>query len=71
MHIKLLLFLFFMRVYVWLVSQNIPSSGIDEWFQLEGRSSKSHVDGDCHLKITLTTGKVINLALQITLQLIL
>ncbi|CAH3143387.1 unnamed protein product [Porites evermanni] len=37
--------------------KNIPSSGIDKWFKLEGRSSKSHVDGDCHLKITLTTGK--------------
>lgn len=59
LHIKLLLLLlFFICVYVWLVSQNIPSSGIDKWFKLEGRSSKSHVDGDCHLKITLTTGKV-------------
>lgn len=39
--------------------QDIPSNGIDKWFKLEGRSSKSRVDGDCHLKITLTTGKVI------------
>ena len=39
--------------------QDIPSDGIDEWFKLEGRSSKSRVDGDCHLKITLTAGKVI------------
>ena len=38
--------------------QEIPAAGIDEWFKLKGRSSKSHVDGHCHLKITLTTGKV-------------
>lgn len=38
--------------------QEIPATGIDKWFKLEGRSSKSRVDGDCHLKITLTTGKV-------------
>ena len=38
--------------------QEIPAAGIDEWFKFKGRSSKSHVDGHCHLKITLTTGKV-------------
>lgn len=37
--------------------KDIPSSGIDQWFKLAGRSSKSHVDGDCHLKITLTAAK--------------
>ena len=41
------------------IFQDIPSDGIDKWFKLEGRSSKSRVDGDCHLKITLTAGKVI------------
>ena len=41
-----------------LLFQDIPASGIDMWFKLEGRSAKSHVDGDCHLRITLTTGKV-------------
>ncbi|XP_068717844.1 BAI1-associated protein 3-like [Montipora capricornis] len=37
--------------------KEIPSSGIDQWFKLEGRSTKSHVDGDCHIRITLTSGK--------------
>lgn len=41
------------------IFQDIPSDGINKWFKLEGRSSKSRVDGDCHLKITLTAGKVI------------
>lgn len=40
------------------ILQEIPSNGIDKWFKLEGRSPKSRVDGDCHIKITLTTGKV-------------
>lgn len=37
--------------------KEIPSNGIDKWFKLEGRSAKSRVRGDCHIKITLTTGK--------------
>jgi len=40
------------------ILQEIPSNGIDKWFKLEGRSAKSRVRGDCHIKITLTTGKV-------------
>lgn len=43
--------------YIEIPIKEIPASGIDKWFKLEGRSSKSHVDGHCHLKITLTTGK--------------
>ncbi|XP_020607339.1 BAI1-associated protein 3-like isoform X2 [Orbicella faveolata] len=43
--------------YIEIPVKDIPSGGIDKWFKLEGRSSKSRVDGDCHLKITLTTGK--------------
>lgn len=43
--------------YIEIPIKEIPAAGIDEWFKLKGRSSKSHVDGHCHLKITLTTGK--------------
>ncbi|XP_078347490.1 BAI1-associated protein 3-like isoform X1 [Oculina patagonica] len=43
--------------YIEIPVKDIPANGIDKWFKLEGRSSKSRVDGDCHLKITLTTGK--------------
>lgn len=43
--------------YIEIPVKDIPSDGINKWFKLEGRSSKSRVDGDCHLKITLTAGK--------------
>ncbi|KAJ7390160.1 BAI1-associated protein [Desmophyllum pertusum] len=43
--------------YIEIPVKDIPADGIDRWFRLEGRSSKSRVDGDCHIKITLTTGK--------------
>jgi BAI1-associated protein 3 len=33
----------------------IPSNGIDQWYDLEGRSEKSNVEGEIRLKLNLTT----------------
>ncbi|CAL4092804.1 unnamed protein product, partial [Meganyctiphanes norvegica] len=35
--------------------QEIPSTGIDKWYQLEGRSQRSNIQGQIHLKMWLTT----------------
>jgi BAI1-associated protein 3 len=33
----------------------LPSSGIDKWFELEGRSEKSNVEGQIRLRLKLAT----------------
>ena len=35
--------------------QEIPSVGIDKWFQLEGRSARSNVEGSIRLHLRLAT----------------
>ena len=35
--------------------QEIPSTGIDRWYDLDGRSTKSNVEGQIRLKLTLST----------------
>jgi BAI1-associated protein 3 len=35
--------------------QEIPSTGVDKWFALEGRSETSKVRGQIHLRANLTT----------------
>ena len=35
--------------------QDIPSTGIDDWFDLEGRSSRSNIEGQLHLRLQLAT----------------
>lgn len=37
------------------IFQDIPSSGHDKWYQLEGRTAKSSVDGQIKLRLTLAT----------------
>ncbi|XP_048248797.1 BAI1-associated protein 3-like isoform X2 [Haliotis rufescens] len=34
---------------------NIPSVGLDQWYQLQGRSSRSNIQGEIHLKLKLAT----------------
>ena len=34
---------------------DIPSNGIDSWFELEGRTEKSKVEGHIHLRLRLAT----------------
>lgn len=36
-------------------AKDIPSSGIEKWYKLEGRSSKSNIQGEIQLKLCLTT----------------
>ena len=36
-------------------SQDIPSTGLEEWIVLEGRSSRSNVEGRIRLKLNLAT----------------
>jgi len=35
--------------------QDIPSVGYDRWYQLEGRTAKSSVDGQIKLRLVLAT----------------
>ena len=35
--------------------QDIPSTGVDGWFDLEARSSRSSVEGQIHLRYDLST----------------
>ena len=35
--------------------KEIPSTGIDQWFALEGRSEQSKVRGEIHLRANLAT----------------
>ncbi|KAF8778199.1 BAI1-associated protein 3 like protein [Argiope bruennichi] len=35
--------------------QDIPSSGLDHWFDLEGRTERSSVQGQIHLKLSFST----------------
>ncbi len=35
--------------------QEIPSTGIDKWFSLEGRSENSKVRGQIHIRANLAT----------------
>ena len=35
--------------------QDIPSTGLDDWFELEGRSSRSNIEGHIRLKLQLAT----------------
>ncbi|KAK7113155.1 hypothetical protein V1264_012499 [Littorina saxatilis] len=35
--------------------QNIPSTGIDKWYPLEGRTARSNIQGEIHLKLSLAT----------------
>lgn len=37
------------------ISQDIPSSGVDRWFPLEGRSHRSTIQGQIRLKLSLGT----------------
>ncbi|XP_055875420.1 BAI1-associated protein 3-like isoform X3 [Biomphalaria glabrata] len=34
---------------------DLPSTGISQWYKLEGRSSRSNIQGEIHLKLTLAT----------------
>jgi BAI1-associated protein 3 len=36
-------------------TQDIPSTGLDKWFDLNGRSAKSSVEGQLRLQLSLTT----------------
>ncbi|CAI9723929.1 BAI1-associated protein 3-like isoform X3 [Octopus vulgaris] len=36
-------------------AKEIPSSGLEKWYNLEGRSSKSNIQGEIQLKLCLTT----------------
>jgi BAI1-associated protein 3 len=35
--------------------QDIPSTGLDVWLDLKGRSARSKVEGKVHLKLSLAT----------------
>ena len=41
--------------YSCLFTQDIPSTGLDDWFELEGRSSRSNIEGHIRLKLQLAT----------------
>lgn len=43
------------RVALSLPLQDIPSTGVDKWFSLEGRSENSKVRGQIHLRANLAT----------------
>uniref|UniRef100_A0A6P8IKU0 BAI1-associated protein 3-like isoform X2 n=1 Tax=Actinia tenebrosa TaxID=6105 RepID=A0A6P8IKU0_ACTTE len=36
--------------------KDIPSDGLDEWVKLKSKSSKCRVSGDCHVKVSLSSG---------------
>ena len=35
--------------------QNIPSTGIDKWYPLEGRTARSNIQGEIRLRLSLAT----------------
>lgn len=51
--VSLVFFVLFMNNQEFL--QEIPSTGIDKWFSLEGRSENSKVRGQIHLRANLAT----------------
>ncbi|KAK3709665.1 hypothetical protein QZH41_010992 [Actinostola sp. cb2023] len=45
--------------YLDLPLKNLVSDGIDKWFPLKTKSSKCRVSGDCHVKISLSSGQTL------------
>lgn len=44
-----------MNFYVLFHFQDIPSTGVEDWYSLQGRSSRSNIQGDIQLKVSLAT----------------
>ena len=38
-----------------VATQDIPSTGVDKWYPLEGRSHRSNIQGQINLKMWLST----------------